>query len=139
MERTFAPEVDGRTTPQTDPGAVTAEKIVAAVEQIIQMAAPLKVIAFGSRARGDHRPDSDLDLAVMLERCDPEPDGPALRRADINAWMSIDLLVYSRERHEFMRESPISVHDRIATEGVTLYDAGTGRIDSAAAARLAGR
>lgn len=26
-----------------------------------------QVILFGSRARGDHRPDSDLDLAVVLK------------------------------------------------------------------------
>jgi hypothetical protein len=26
----------------------------------------VEVIMFGSRARGDHRPDSDLDLAIVL-------------------------------------------------------------------------
>jgi len=28
------------------------------------------VYVFGSRARGDHRPDSDLDAAVVLDRVD---------------------------------------------------------------------
>ncbi len=29
-----------------------------------------RVILFGSRARGDHRPDSDYDIAVFLKRMD---------------------------------------------------------------------
>jgi len=36
--------------------------------QVISEAFPAKeVIVFGSRARGDHRPDSDADVAVLLE------------------------------------------------------------------------
>ena len=30
-----------------------------------------RVVLFGSRARGTHRPESDLDLAVMLEEYEP--------------------------------------------------------------------
>ena len=32
----------------------------------------LEVRVFGSRARGDHREDSDLDVAVILAECDPQ-------------------------------------------------------------------
>ena len=46
---------------------VSAEKVDEAVRRIIAAVNPLQIIAFGSRARGDHRPDSDLDLAVIFD------------------------------------------------------------------------
>jgi len=37
-------------------------------ERIVQRFHPVRVILFGSHARGDARPDSDVDLLVMLRR-----------------------------------------------------------------------
>jgi uncharacterized protein (UPF0332 family)/predicted nucleotidyltransferase len=37
-------------------------------------------LLFGSRARGDHRADSDYDVAVLLEDLDRERDGETLRQ-----------------------------------------------------------
>jgi len=115
---------------------VTQEKVIDVVDAIVAKAAPLRIVAFGSRARGTHRPESDLDLAVMLEEYVPGQRAPAWR-SNLNPYMSIDLLIFSRARHEFMKDSIISVHYDIANEGVTLYDAGTGSIDHRAIARIA--
>lgn len=41
------------------------------VRRIVQTADPDKVIVFGSRARGDHRPDSDVDILVVAESDEP--------------------------------------------------------------------
>ncbi len=41
------------------------------VRRIVAVADPDKVILFGSRARGDHRPDSDLDILVIKESSEP--------------------------------------------------------------------
>lgn len=38
---------------------------------------------FGSRARGDHRPDSDADIAVVLESFDEPPVGEKMRLVDL--------------------------------------------------------
>ena len=46
---------------------VTPEKVEEVVRLIVEHAHPLQIIAFGSRARGDHREDSDLDLAIILD------------------------------------------------------------------------
>lgn len=39
------------------------------------------VYLFGSRARGDHRPDSDLDVAVFLDEV-PDPIGEQMELID---------------------------------------------------------
>ncbi len=39
----------------------------ALIAQIVATYAPVRVILFGSHARGDARPDSDLDLMVVLD------------------------------------------------------------------------
>ena len=123
--------------PVRESGLVTASKVATAVERIVEVAKPLRVVVFGSRARGDHQRESDLDLGVMVERYDPRTDKLPVTRSDLDVWMSVDLLVYGRERYEFMKDSIVSVHHCIAMEGVTLYDAGTGSIDYGAIERVA--
>lgn len=41
------------------------------VRRIVAVADPDRIILFGSRARGDHRPDSDVDLLVVQESDEP--------------------------------------------------------------------
>lgn len=120
-----------------DNGLVSAEKILYAVQRIVELARPLKVVAFGSRARGDHRPESDLDLAVIVDGFDAKIDKRPVARTDLDVWMPMDLLVVSRERYEFMRDSIISVHHEIEREGVVLYDSAVGSIDYRAIERIA--
>ena len=43
------------------------DRIIAAVLEEIKKYDPVKIILFGSRARGDHRKNSDIDIAVDLE------------------------------------------------------------------------
>ena len=39
-------------------------------QRIVRKFDPVAVILFGSRARGDNRPDSDVDLVVVLDHID---------------------------------------------------------------------
>ena len=48
----------------------TAQYIPVMVERIVKAFDPLKIILFGSHARGDARPDSDIDLLVVLPAID---------------------------------------------------------------------
>ena len=102
--------------------SVTREKVDEALRRIIAVADPLQVIAFGSRARGDHRPDSDLDLAVIFANDDEK----LRRRLPYSVFrgvdMTIDLLVASSATYDLYKPWRNSVWNKIAAEGVLLYD-----------------
>lgn len=102
---------------------VTEERVLTALDRLIADVDPVKIIAFGSRARGTARADSDLDLAVILPADSPRPS--------VSIWsllsglrMSVDLIVADEPRHERFRHSINSVHHDIAEEGVVLYRKG---------------
>ena len=40
------------------------------VLRLVEEFQPLRIVLFGSRARGDARPDSDVDLLVVMPRVD---------------------------------------------------------------------
>lgn len=52
----------------------TAQYIPVMVERIVKAFDPVKIILFGSHARGDARPDSDIDLLVVLDRVENRHD-----------------------------------------------------------------
>jgi predicted nucleotidyltransferase len=119
--------------------SVTEEKILAAVQRIVAVANPIRIIAFGSRARGDFRPSSDLDLAVIVDQLDPRDKPPVTSSALDKIVMSVDLLVFGRERHERMRRCLGSVNEEIDRYGLELYNREDGqRTDRRAIARLVG-
>lgn len=73
-----------------------------AVRTITEGYQPEKIILFGSRARGDHRPDSDYDLIIVkitderfVKRSQAIPDLP----------MRTDCFVYTPEEFESMKNS----------------------------------
>jgi predicted nucleotidyltransferase len=110
--------VAARTTPSLDWG-VTLERVEEAVRRIIEAADPLLIVVFGSRARGNYRADSDLDLAVIVNTV--EDTRKVTYRLLEGLPMSVDLLVFSRERHEKFVPSINSVNHQIDKEGVVLY------------------
>lgn len=96
------------------------------VEIIVNEAAPQAIILFGSRARGDAGPDSDVDLLVV-ER---EPFSRTRRRFDEanRLYMALrhmpvskDLLLYSRDEIEHWKDSLNHVIGRAFREGRVLY------------------
>jgi uncharacterized protein len=102
--------------------SVTDEKITDAVERIVKAARPERVVLFGSRARGDHRADSDLDLAVIVDT----PEDEVLRRVPYQALrgvgMEVSLIVVSRKKYDLHRPWVNSVFHSIDREGIVLYD-----------------
>ena len=65
---------------QSAPKDKAPDAIALAAAQAAQTAvAPDTVILFGSRARGDHRPDSDVDLLVICDNNEVHAAGRARR------------------------------------------------------------
>lgn len=103
---------------------VTPEEVRIAVQRLAAAIDPLRIVAFGSRAKGTQRPDSDLDIAVILD-----PDSPL--RPTTKLWtlfddldMPVDMLVIDEPKHVWLSSSINSVHHSIANEGVVLYRKG---------------
>lgn len=55
----------------------------------------LSVILFGSRARGDAQPDSDMDLVVIVDRDDLETT-KAIRHLAVETWLEWGLYLSTR-------------------------------------------
>ncbi len=90
------------------PWAITPEKVRDAVQRVISVARPRKVIVFGSAARGDTSVHSDLDILVVTKK---EIDSPRrksvrIRRALRGIVMPMDILVISEKRLEELADQP---------------------------------
>ncbi len=66
----------------------------AMTERIARLFDPIKIILFGSHARGDAKPDSDLDLLVVLSRVtNKRATAVEIRRALADFPVSKDIIV----------------------------------------------
>jgi len=108
--------------------SVTDEKLAQLVDDIVKEVRPEAIYLFGSRARGDHHEQSDVDL-LIIER---EPFSKERSRYKETAKlylltmkhrMSVDILLYSRDEVEDWRTAPGHVIARALSEGKILYDA----------------
>ena len=97
------------------------------VKEVVRAIDPEGIILFGSRARGDHREDSDIDL-MIVER---EPFGPErsrlaeisrVRRTLSRFGFAKDILVYSSDEMRKWSRSPNHVIYSGLTEGKVLYE-----------------
>ena len=94
------------------------------LRRIVEFAKPEKIILFGSTARGERGPDSDLDLLV-IKAGDYNPRTVA---ADIymklyGVGQAIDLIVVTPEQVQEYGNSPYLVLYPALQEGKILYDA----------------
>ncbi|MEB3173404.1 MAG: nucleotidyltransferase domain-containing protein [Cyanobacteriota bacterium] len=106
-----------------------ATALKAGLERLVADPEVRAVVAFGSRARGDGRPDSDLDLAVISAEAKLEP------ASKLAAWsrhkkaiglvgVGVDLIVNGWKDAAYLAQSRWHVMGDVAREGQVLYVAG---------------
>lgn len=93
------------------------------VERLVAELAPECIFLFGSRARGNARPDSDYDLMLMLAGSEHHGLQQVQRAYAALGDLTepIDVLVLNH--HEFWRDAPViaSLPATILREGKLLY------------------
>lgn len=91
-------------------------------QRIVERFHPQRILLFGSYAYGQPRPESDVDILVVLDTPMKESEQALQIRKAVNVLFGLDLIVYTPERlaqriawgDSFLRE--------ITTQGVVLYE-----------------
>ena len=93
------------------------------VRRIVKAAKPERIIIFGSAARGEMGPDSDLDILVVAA-CDHRRNtARKIRRELFGIGVPIDIIVAKPEDIERYRDSIGLIYRPALREGKVLYAA----------------
>jgi predicted nucleotidyltransferase len=102
------------------------EELDRIVNALVETGIVTKIILFGSHARGEETPESDIDLCVLTPVKD---EGRLLTKTSIDLRVKIsdvqesalDLLTYNQDDFAVRAKSPKSFQRHIADHGVVLY------------------
>jgi predicted nucleotidyltransferase len=111
-------------TPQGSPfPLLTPERLDEIVRRILQVGSPYRIVLFGSRARGDARRDSDLDLLLVEDSELPRyRRAPPYLRALVGMFPAKDIVVWTPAEVDAWREVPNAFITTALREGRTLYE-----------------
>jgi uncharacterized protein len=94
------------------------------VEAVVEIARPLRVVLFGSFARGEAGPHSDLDILVIVPRGRHRRDtARAIYRRLAGLGHAVDVVVVTAEDVERFRDSPGLIISTALSEGREVYAA----------------
>jgi uncharacterized protein len=93
-----------------------------AVTRIAKALKPSQIILFGSRARGDHRVDSDYDILVITEIGEPHELARIASRVLRGRSFALDLLALPKA-HIAARMGHSTLLKKIFKEGKVIYAA----------------
>jgi predicted nucleotidyltransferase len=92
------------------------------VEQIVENFKPQKIILFGSYARGKPRPESDVDLLVVVDTPLKEGKLSLEIRRNLGVMFGLDLIVYKPDHLKDRVEMGDWFLRDILKEGKVLYE-----------------
>ena len=76
------------------------DKLIMAIKELGEKYAVKKIVLFGSRARGDHKPTSDIDLAIFTSREYDEKGSLASEIDDLDTLLKIDVAFITPDTDE---------------------------------------
>jgi predicted nucleotidyltransferase len=101
---------------------ISTETLNEIVKRLVTLASPVKIILFGSVARGEARPNSDLDLLIVEEEVTkPQDEALRLDRALSDLMLPIDLIVISETQLNRYGSVPGTIYYHSLREGQVLY------------------
>ena len=92
------------------------------VSQIVERVHPLRIVLFGSRARNEANPDSDIDLLIVMPEGTHRRKTAQLLYRDISGVkIPYDLVVATPSDHERYQCHGGRVYEHALREGCDLY------------------
>ncbi len=110
--------------PITQRQRIPQEAIEDVACQIVQKFRPHAIILFGSYAYGTPKPESDLDLLVIMDTPLRETQQALIIAQSLEwDWFGLDLIVYTPEKLQHRIDLGDSFLKEIITRGKVLYEA----------------
>jgi predicted nucleotidyltransferase len=102
---------------------VTDDLLAEIVRRIRLIGDPIKIVLFGSRARDEARPDSDIDILIVEESDLPRyKRAPRYLRALVGLFPSKDIVVWTPDEIEEWDRVPNAFITTALREGKVLYE-----------------
>jgi predicted nucleotidyltransferase len=102
--------------------ALVRREIQQMVRRIVSRFHPERIILFGSHARGDAGPDSDVDLLVVMPFSGSKREKQLeIRLALRNIHVPKDIIVTTPDDFQWRKEIPGTIERPAAREGKVLY------------------
>ena len=91
--------------------------------RIVERFNPWRIILFGSHARGESTPNSDIDLFIEMDtdKTPPERSIEISRLFGLRDW-AMDIIVYTPKEVENLQDIHGTLISTIESEGQILYD-----------------
>ncbi len=102
---------------------ITDKLLARVVKHIRAAGSPVKIVLFGSRARGDYKPDSDIDILVLEateQLCNQKRF--AYRQAVRGVYPDCTVLTYSLAETEKWKYVPNQFISQVLSYGLVLYE-----------------
>jgi predicted nucleotidyltransferase len=112
-----------RAAPKTRRLSVNDARLAEIVRRVVQVAQPEKIILFGSAARGEMGPHSDVDLLVVKANVHRRRLAQQIYRNLIGVGQAVDVIVVTPEDLERYRDTHALIIAPALREGKVVYAA----------------